>query len=1012
MLNFYTFQIRTIFFLFVFASPVAFAQCGASYCGTNLATNPDFEKTQNPQCAGGFSQNQLWVDSSPLPGWMGTACQACTGKGITPDNYNSTCGGNVTNACDQSKGSVGFFTYTGSGNTREYVQSQLLAPLKAGKKYCVEMDVKSGPNKQACDGLGVYFSNKIYDIDKDNKGSSFFAVTPQVEQPKGVKIGGCTKFAQTFCANGGETCIMIGNFRTDANTTIDNGGFATIGYLIIDNVSIRELCETNPLKLDLTASPSHVTCGNTSVLTLTASGGNGTYTYKWINPSTATGAGPVTVTPTATTTYSVAVTTSGNCGKYTDTAKVTVIVDCGPVVIAIGSTICKDTTASISASVTGGTPPYTFTWNPGNLTGSTQTVTTAVTTTYTVVVKDSKGLADTATAKVIVNQNPVLTVSANPSIICLDSTGTITASGANSYSWSPGGQTGSTISVHPTTLADLTYTVTGKNADGCKSSAKITVPVKDCSILIVHVDSTSICTGTCTLLTSKITGGEKPFTYKWSTGESTANIKVCPIATTSYTLTITDNKGKTATAVSRVTVKELPKIVASDATICLGQSAAIAATGASTYVWSTGEHTSSITVSPTTTTSYSVAGTDLNGCSDTIVTHVTVNPLPVLQCSDITICNDTCGTLLAQGASTYVWQPGGQTGNTFVACPKTTTTYTLSGTTAFGCAATKKVTVNVLVRPVISIIGTSSVCGNQTVKLTANGADKYTWSTGDTTAVIQVQPSTTTTYSVTAGTGSCKSTSNFVLQVKPLPIVKVTNGIICNGESIALIASGADSYVWSNGEKQATIKVNPVQTTSYTVTGTSNGCDQSAISVVTVNPNPTAGFIPNPKATSIKDPSILFNNTTVNGTTYRWDFGDDMTSTLFSPTHSYSDTGHYEVCLIAYSNGCEDKVCETVTVLPEYTFYIPNAFSPNGDGHNEGFIGKGINILEFDMWIFDRWGNLIYHCTDLNSPWIGSINNKPGKENIAQEDVYVWKVHLKDILNKQHSMTGIVTLVK
>lgn len=1010
MRTFYT-HFLLLLSLLLFVPLLTYAQCGASYCGTNLVQNADFEKTQNPQCAGNGQDNQLWVDSSPLPRWFGTSCKTCQGNGITPDNFNSGCGGNSTFTCDQSKGSVGFYTYTGSGDIREHVQAKLLAPLKAGKKYCVEMDVKNGGGAKPCDGLGVYFSNKIYDLDKDNGGNSFFAFTPQVEQPKGVKIDACTKFSQSFCAKGGETCIMIGNFRTDANTTIESGGFATMGYLVIDNVSIREVCEPNPLQLSLTASPAAIMCGNSSTLTLTATGGNGGYTYLWLNPSGSSGQGPVTVTPATTTTYSVAVTTNGNCGKYTDTVKVTVNVDCGPVVTATGSTICKDKSASVSASATGGTPPYTFTWNPGNLNGNTQTVTPAATTTYTVIVKDSKGASDTTTAVVTVNQPPVLIVSLNPTVVCIDSTCTVSCSGASSYSWSPSGDTSSNIIVKPITFGDLTYTVTGADAAGCKTSKEVIIPVKDCGPLTITPDSITLCKGTCGTLKAKTKGGVLPFSYTWSSGDTTATIKVCPSIDTTYTVTVKDKKGKTATAVCVVKVNPLPVISASSAVICKGESASVSAAGGNSYQWSNGTTNSSILVSPVSTTSYTVTGTDMKGCSASAVSTVTVNPLPSLTCADITICNDTCGILSAHGADSYLWKPGGEKDSTLLACPKTTTTYTLTGTSK-GCSSSKTVKVTVVAKPVISITGPTTICAEQTAKLTASGSLNYKWNTGDTSAVIHVTPTVTAIYTVMAGIGQCTSTGSFKLDVKALPLLNVNNGSICTGDSIDLTVSGADTYEWSTGEKQATIHVNPSKTTTYTVTGVSNGCSKQILSTVTVNPLPVAGFTANPTIVSIENASIVFNNTTTHGSSYHWDFGDDNSSNLETPKHTYSDTGHFEVCLIAYNNGCSDKVCETVVVLPELTFYIPNAFSPNNDGNNDVFTGKGTNIKEFNMWIFDRWGNLIYHSDNLNSPWMGSVDNKPGKENIAQQDVYVWKVQLKDFLNRQRSMTGTVTLIK
>lgn len=529
--------------------PEAFAQCGASYCGTNLVPNPDFEKTIDPPCSGNANDNQLWLDSSPLQGWFGTSCRTCQGNGITPDNFNSGCGGNGTFTCDQSKGSVGFYTYTGSGDAREYVQAKLIAPLKAGKKYCVEMDVRNQSSAKPCDGLGVYFSNKIYDLDKDNGGNSFFAFTPQVEQPKGVKIDACTKFSQSFCAKGDETSIMIGNFRNDANTTIESGGLFTIGYLIIDNVSVREVCETNPLQLLLTASPDSIICGGTSALTLTATGGNGTYTYHWINPAGTSGAGPVNVTPDSTTTYRVAVTTEGTCGSYTDTVAVTVVVDCGLRVTASGTPICENgnKNSTIHATVKGGKAPFTYLWNPGNLSGSTHVVTPTVTTTYTVIVSDSTGYKDTATAIVNVASKPVGSISGD-TVICKGKSTTLTASGGSSYVWSTM-ETTPSITVSPD--SSKSYTVIVSNL-GCLDTVKTAILVEPSPV----ASATIISSGKSGTQLSA-SGG---LTYNWIPQSGLSNPTVSdPLALPSesiqYCVYVTNTEGCVDSACVNVSVE-------------------------------------------------------------------------------------------------------------------------------------------------------------------------------------------------------------------------------------------------------------------------------------------------------------------------------------------------------------------------------------------------------------------------------------------------------------------------
>lgn len=171
-----------------------------------------------------------------------------------------------------------------------------------------------------------------------------------------------------------------------------------------------------------------------------------------------------------------------------------------------------------------------------------------------------------------------------------------------------------------------------------------------------------------------------------------------------------------------------------------------------------------------------------------------------------------------------------------------------------------------------------------------------------------------------------------------------------------------------------------------------------------------------PLSTSIFDPTVQFTDNSSNATSWNWNFGDNIlnpttnTSTQQNPSHDYSDIGTYCVTLIvSNAAGCTDTTQLCVVIDPEFTFFIPNAFTPNGDGVNDFFTGKGENIHEYEMMIFDRWGNMIYFTDDINKPWDGKANHG---NDIAQQDVYVYVVKLKDNKNQKHKYIGTVTLVK
>ena len=133
------------------------------------------------------------------------------------------------------------------------------------------------------------------------------------------------------------------------------------------------------------------------------------------------------------------------------------------------------------------------------------------------------------------------------------------------------------------------------------------------------------------------------------------------------------------------------------------------------------------------------------------------------------------------------------------------------------------------------------------------------------------------------------------------------------------------------------------------------------------------------------------------------------------PTHTYNNELAYTYTVtlnVTNQYGCTDDTSLTVIVEPEFTFYIPNAFTPNGDGKNDMFFGTGIGIDKYDIWIFDRWGNMIFHGDDLYDFWDGKVQRTGSSLEICQEDVYVWKVALTDVFGKKHKYIGHVTLIK
>ncbi len=189
---------------------------------------------------------------------------------------------------------------------------------------------------------------------------------------------------------------------------------------------------------------------------------------------------------------------------------------------------------------------------------------------------------------------------------------------------------------------------------------------------------------------------------------------------------------------------------------------------------------------------------------------------------------------------------------------------------------------------------------------------------------------------------------------------------------------------------------------------------------ITVFPTPVAGFsaaTDDPEASYSQ--TFIFSNQAIGANAATWNFGDVFVfnpalnvSAQYQPSHNYEYENPYTYTVhqwVSNQYGCKDSTTHLVETMPMWTFYIPNAFTPNNDGHNEGFRGTGLNINSYNLWIFDRWGNKIFYSTDLDQYWDGKV---AGKDNIVQEDVYVWKVRFRDPFGKSHERNGTVTVVR
>jgi gliding motility-associated-like protein len=560
------------------------------------------------------------------------------------------------------------------------------------------------------------------------------------------------------------------------------------------------------------------------------------------------------------------------------------------------------------------------------------------------------------------------------------------------------------------------------------------------------------CNGTGTLVAG---GGFTPYTIDWTgtpTGDGTTNVTA--LCSASYTVTVTDVIGCTAT--DNITVTGPPAMSSTSAQTnvtcnagCNGTATITPAGGTPPYViaWSDGETTP--TAGPLCAGTYTVTATDANGCFITATYTITEPAAFVIDpVTPVIICYGTSATLNATatggtGAYTFNWATPAFTGPSYTVSPTTTTTYTVSGTDAAGCASVNSPTVTVTVRPPLGVNASAdvSICpgASTTISATGNGGNgvyTYTWLPGGMTGASQtVSPAVTTTYTVTVDDGCSTPTASDTVRVTvlPVPVVSFTSNVAsgCAPFSVSFTDMSSVSggtiaaWSWDFGIFGTSASANPIVTYStpgvYNVTLTvtsAAGCVSTLtmFNMITANAQPVANFIYDPQPATIAAPTISFHDQSINGNSWYWEFGDTATGTnnfsnLMDPTHMYSDTGTFCVTMIVTGNGgCTDTMTDcNLVITPEYTFWIPNSFSPNHDGLNDTFQPKGEFIDEYVMRIYDRWGELAFFTDDFYKGWNGKKNNVG---EVGQEDVYVYIIQIKDKTGQRHQYIGHVTIIK
>ena len=466
--------------------------------------------------------------------------------------------------------------------------------------------------------------------------------------------------------------------------------------------------------------------------------------------------------------------------------------------------------------------------------------------------------------------------------------------GQATYAWSPGGATTPSITVSPTATTTYTCTVT---VNGVSTNVSQTITVNPATNVNAGANQT-VCAGTPVTLTA--TGAA---TYSWTNGVQNG-VPFTPTATQTYTVTGNNAFGCSSTSSVTVTVNPTPTATISytgSLILCQGSTITLNASAGSSYLWSNGATTQSITVGQAG--NYSVQVFNASGCSATSsAVAVVVNPLPaptIIASGPLTFCQGGSVTLTSTAAQSYLWNNSATSQAINVTASGS---YTVTVVNDKGCTGTSApVLVTVISNPPanVNVIGGTSICAGQSTTLSAPAGYSYIWNTGAQTQFLTVTQSGNYTVQVTNANGCSSVSASILINVNALPNATIsasgpTN--FCQGQSVMLTAPAASSYLWSNGAQTQSIIVSTAGTYSVTVTGP-GGCTATSTPVmVNVYALPAPTIFASGSTTFCQGGSVILS--APSGYTYLWTTGSQLQNLIVT------NSGTYQV-LISNAFGCQ-----------------------------------------------------------------------------------------------------------
>lgn len=522
--------------------------------------------------------------------------------------------------------------------------------------------------------------------------------------------------------------------------------------------------------------------------------------------------------------------------------------------------------------------------------------------------------------------------------------------------------------------------------------------------------------------------------YSWTFGDGTGSTQISP--SHSYTsagqytvkLVVTD----TANCYASDSVEFMVNIgdfnggvTSPQVQICEGQSAQLEAYGGSVYSWSPAQFLNNATIANplatvTQNTTFTCVISDSCGV-DTVTVDVVMLTGGMQVSNDTIICLGESVPLAVNGVDQASWTPAQYLDDpnslTPVSTPANTITYEVNGTTIDGCAFKDSVTIEVdLSQPSPVMPDTLRYCLGGSGDVTVSGARSYSWSPGSGISTT-TGPSVTiftqqSTYYYCDFSNSCGTVRDSIYVSTSVPAIVAGNDTtICPGETALLFARGGDSYVWSPSvytlinPDGSLVEVKPVTNTTYSVIGYDNlGCSDTTFVTVSLFPTPFVQTCPDVYA--VFGETVQLSATSTQPGTYVWSPAEYLSCSSCQNPLTQPDKNMTYTVTFYDNNGCEAK--DVVSISYEPLIYVPNTFTPNANGVNEFFFAKGVNLKDFKLEIYDRWGERIFTANSISEGWDGTYAGLP-----SPDGVYTWKIEYSDIYTaKRYRLVGHVTLLR